>query len=459
MSVGCNGASERGSRDGAGYQAGHDAGPGGQSGTGAWGGAAGFGGIGHGGMGLGGGGAPQPGPVPDTEVGKAFLINCPSAAGALGFYLRVVSTTEAEVTPSFGLTTTMPIAHVSGAPLGEGTAPATGGKPGKLTGSYLVGNEPPMHSAGEYSFYDGMFALSESSAGGIGEGGIYLRQELKEANYCRAAPTETFSTMDCTVQADDTPTEVIFGAENPFDSGVLPWEAITIVASKPAMLPLSDALTATLGGDQVALTWATSSNTHSASFMVSDWAKAVGRSLILSGSVASTNGVSSPITLDIPVVDFGPVREQKVDFSADLPPDLGVPAGSVTHVASGANDACPAGCALLSTGTTLVARLAGAGGTVRLKALAVADPSGPRYPGSFSVQLAREGASSVAIPSLLIQRAQLQSATTLYDLAVGDGTGDLFVVISVPQGVDAPDACVTLYDIDLFLESIELVEN
>jgi hypothetical protein len=306
-----------------------------------------------------------------------------------------------------------------------------------------------------------MFAFSESSAGGIGEGGIYLRQDLKETTYCRGGGnTQTFSTMDCTVQVDDIPTEVSVSAALEFDSGVLPWQPVMVTASKPAMLPLSDALSATLDGDEAKLTWTTSTPTHAATFMLSDWAKAVGRSLTLSGSLASTTGVVSPITLDVPVIDFGPVREQKLDFSADLPPDLGVLAGEVTHVASDENDACPRGCALLSTGTTLVARLAGAGGTVRIKAAAVPESGSSTYIGSFSVQLAREGASSVASPSLLTQPSEPQAAPTAsYDLPAGEGSGELFVVISVPEGRYRPDACVTLYDIDLFLESIELIEN
>jgi hypothetical protein len=436
MSIGC-GASERGSRNDAGA---------GVAGASGWstGGASGLGGMGNG-----GGGAPQPAPVPETEVGKEFLINDSNAVQAPDFYLRVVSTTEAEVTPPFGAPNTMPIAHVPGA-LVRVSEPQIPGVPGKLTGSYVVGDEPPA----SLTNYEGMFALSESPTGGIGGGGLYLLPG--PVHGCRQEAS--WYTSDCTVEVDDTPTEVIASAESQLDSAVLPWESVRLTSSKPAMLPLSDALTATLGGDPAKLTW-TFSSTSRATFMLSDWAKAVGRSLTLSGSVASTNGVPSPITLDVPVVDFGPVRGQKLDFSADLPSDLGVPAGSVTHLAPGANDACPGGCAMLSTGTTLVARLAGTGATVRLKAAVVpAMPNGGTFTGSFDVQLVREGAESVDDPSLLMQPASPQSPTTSYDLPAGAGTGDLFVVISVPQGYFRPDACASLFDIDLFLESIELIE-
>ena len=450
MSIGC-GASERGSRNDAGHEAGRDAGTSGQVGAGVAG-ASGWstgGASGLAGMGNGGGGAPQPGPVPESEVGKEFLINYSKAVQAPDFYLRVVSTTEAEVTPPFGVLYTMPIAHVPGALVGV-SEPQIAGVPGKLTGSYVVGDEPPA----SLTNYRGMFAFSESPTGGIGGGGLSLLPGPVRG--CRQQAS--WYTSDCTVEVDDTPTEVIASAPSQLDSAVLPWEGIGLTASKPAMLPLSDALAATLGGDPAELTW-TFSSTRGATFTLSDWAKAVGRSLMLSGSVASTNGVASPITLEMPVVDFGPVRGPKLDFSVDLPPDLGVPAGSVTHLAPGANDACPGGCAMLSTGTTLVARLAGTGATVRLKAAAVPSQPNGIYAGSFDVQLVREGASSVDIPSVLMQPAPPQSPTTSYDLPAGAGTGDLFVVISVPQGRFAPDFCVDLFDIDLFLESIELIET
>jgi hypothetical protein len=334
------------------------------------------------------GGAPQVADVPEAEVGKEYLLDFSGGGEQAPLHLRVLSTREAEVMTPFGVPWVQSFSRSEGAPLASTSTSSGGGGTGGTSSS------PPLLS-GSYLFgVPAALALSESPTGGIGTEALFLDSMTKGT--CLQPPVVSYNVSSGTVQVDSTPTEVRLAAGDA-SSVAPPWASTWLATSKPVQAPLSDALGATIDGNVAELDWKQgdpSLASVGAGFTLRDWASAVGRTLLLSGSVASTNGVASPVSLELPILDFGPLRGEKLDFSSALPAELSVPRGRVTHLAPGSDDACPAGCAHLESGTTLAVRLAGAGSALRLTATIKGER--PHHTWVVNVDVARSDAAETA---------------------------------------------------------------
>jgi hypothetical protein len=384
----------------------------------------------------------SPQPVPTSLVGREYLVDLPDFDW--GYHLKIVSTTQARLTSTYGSPWETELEYRPGVALGLISTP---------DGGEVVGGAFSVRT---------YLAIGETAAGEPSSEALYGTW-VTQCNGTRSP----WVLHEATVRADDTATSV--RVEQLWPSGaILPWEDIILQSSKPPAMRLSAGVSVSLGDEPVLTEWR---DLNAQLLGVSDfgrildWEATIGETLQLSGVASGTNGIIAPFTGEVRIADFGPTRASVVDFALALPPDLvgwvtpatGYPpppelvqtSGIPRHAPSSTEPMCPSGCAVMAPGTTLLLRLTGSGSAVRIRG----NVQGARV----HIRAARSNG-----PASLISIVEGESTT---DVPITAGTGDVFVTLTTELGKRFPDLMARncdmwfLFASTLYLESVELVSE
>jgi hypothetical protein len=132
-------------------------------------------------------------------------------------------------------------------------------------------------------------ALSESPVGGVGS----------EAVVSQPGPCRGPQIAEAAVAPDASATEA--RVETRFQDLLIPWEPIELSASKPPGVPLSESIVLSAAGESIDFEIDDESQ-----ISISDWPALLGTTLEISADIVSTNGVASPFSVELPVVDLEP---------------------------------------------------------------------------------------------------------------------------------------------------------
>jgi hypothetical protein len=384
----------------------------------------------------------SPQPVPTSLVGREYLVDLPDFDW--GYHLKIVSTTQARLTSTYGSPWETELEYRPGVALGLISTP---------DGGEVVGGAFSVRT---------YLAIGETAAGEPSSEALYGTW-VTQCNGTRSP----WVLHEATVRADDTATSV--RVEQLWPSGaILPWEDIILQSSKPPAMRLSAGVSVSLGDEPVLTEWR---DLNAQLLGVSDfgrildWEATIGETLQLSGVASGTNGIIAPFTGEVRIADFGPTRASVVDFALALPPDLvgwvtpatGYPpppelvqtSGIPRHAPSSTEPMCPSGCAVMAPGTTLLLRLTGSGSAVRIRG----NVQGARV----HIRAARSNG-----PASLISIVEGESTT---DVPITAGTGDVFVTLTTELGKRFPDLMARncdmwfLFASTLYLEGVELVSE
>ncbi len=253
--------------------------------------------------------------LPDLE-GQEYLVDAALLDQPL--HLRFGSATTATLTRNFGDSETLDVVR--------GTCDMVEAVRGEDGIFELVG--PILLNTAEGNQ---RLALSQASDGGVGD----------QAIVNQPVPCYAPLIAEASVEPDLTPTEAR-AEPRPYFDHLIPWEPIMLSVSKPPGAPLSESIVVSAAGNV-----ADFEMTNESQLSMVDWSSLFGTTLEISADIVSTNGVTSPFTVDLPVVDLEPTPSplDTTTWAGDGATLLGE---SATFIAPG-TELCPDGC--LSVGS------------------------------------------------------------------------------------------------------------
>lgn len=293
-----------------------------------------------------------------------YLVNVPELEDASPVHVRILSTTSAIVTPRYGEARDFAIEEPAEAELAV--------EPSEV-GNSLTVPLPEIH--GHYVLRDTRtderslalraIALSATESSSMQRDALLLHQVDVEPRTCLSIPVSTWEGVAGTASPDTTPTEARLEAWSSPGSPFLPWNELRLRVAKP-LAALPETVVAHVGGEAVSMIWQEDRGAFYGRFPA--WPALAGRRVELSGSVAGTNGVPSPVPpYDVTPLDFGAVRATALDFTAS-PEELASWGGAaVAQAPPGEETECPAGCLRVATGGGIGMRFAGPLSSLRVR--------------------------------------------------------------------------------------------
>jgi hypothetical protein len=259
------------------------------------------------------------------------------------YYLTVTSPTEALVGRPFQAPVGYTIEYHRGATLGSEMPSGTSDF--VPSGEYVL--RPTLARYGQT-----VFALE------LGAGNDRARVATQSV-YCHG--NGLWSVSEATLVRDTTPTEVRVP-----EVLAPPWSWLSVFGERVFAAPLAAGIEVGADGAPVPLEWydVDMGLGVGVGAVLDDWRSAMGRTLEFSGSITSTNGVDSPVSATLPVIDFG-MQTGRISFESAVPEGVAT-WGNTGHYLIGEHGNCPDGCIGIGPGGGMGVRLAKPGPILRV---------------------------------------------------------------------------------------------